>query len=603
MNLEPSDLIKDIVRIKSSNQFKRYINFIQFPFYRNLELNTRISFDFPLTIFVGPNGSGKSTTLHALYGAPEGQTPYDFWFDTAIDPIKYYNDDRKRHSFFYSYHDSRGKELEVIKARIKRKGNPNYWETSRPLQWAGMKPIPQKTNRERNPPIKKNVIYLDFRSELSAFDKYFYFREPTHLKSKNKQEYLRLKSKQLKKVFDGKEEVVYGSYKTPQNNPLENLTDKELEIISFILGRKYEKGEVVEHKFFTDWGYSVKFKTRRASYSEAFAGSGEVAIVRLVREIFQASQYSLILLDEPEVSLHPGAQHRLKLFLLDQIKRKKHQVIFSTHSPTLVEDLPKEAIKVFYQNPSSGRFKVDEDRTYKEAFYHIELPNPNKIEIIVEDILSKKILEGVINGLGEGTVSTIDVKFFPGGSSILKTDFIKVFSQNLKMSYPIIFDGDEKRVQEHVDPDDLSPKEQTLDNLKNLIKKQTGVQVSFNPNGSGDEGDKTGKTKLMISYLRYYKKFIHYLPGGQPEEIIWDPDYAEKLLGDRRDKGLIINNLQGEENHKSKFYLLKNALFDTAEKIDSLYSMFIRHWVDTKGEGFHDILDLINKVREANGRY
>lgn len=93
-------LIEDIKAIKDANKFNNYIDFIQFPFYRNLQPNTRITFEFPLTVFVGQNGSGKSSTLHAIQGCPDGYTPYKFWFDTKVDPIQYYDDENRRHSFF-----------------------------------------------------------------------------------------------------------------------------------------------------------------------------------------------------------------------------------------------------------------------------------------------------------------------------------------------------------------------------------------------------------------------------------------------------------------------------------------------------------------------
>ena len=88
MNNELSDLIKIIQQIKAANVLPNYINYIQFPFFRNIELDQRINFDFPLTAFIGPNGSGKSSTLHALYGCPEGKTPYDFWFSSEIESCR-----------------------------------------------------------------------------------------------------------------------------------------------------------------------------------------------------------------------------------------------------------------------------------------------------------------------------------------------------------------------------------------------------------------------------------------------------------------------------------------------------------------------------------
>ena len=64
------------------------------------------------------------------------------------------------------------------------------------------------------------------------------------------------------------------------------------------------------------------------------------------------NENSLIILDEPEVSLHPGAQEELKIFLLEQILIKRLQIIISTHSPKFSEFLPDDAIKLFYQTTS-----------------------------------------------------------------------------------------------------------------------------------------------------------------------------------------------------------------------------------------------------------
>ena len=66
--------ISSIQKMKDSGCFKNYIEYIQFPYYKNLVEHSRINFDFPLTILIGKNGGGKSSTLHALYGAPKGFT-------------------------------------------------------------------------------------------------------------------------------------------------------------------------------------------------------------------------------------------------------------------------------------------------------------------------------------------------------------------------------------------------------------------------------------------------------------------------------------------------------------------------------------------------
>ncbi|WP_146672282.1 AAA family ATPase, partial [Escherichia coli] len=94
-------------------------------------------------------------------------------------------------------------------------------------------------------------------------------------------------------------------------------------------------------------GGTALLSSDKLTYTESFAGSGEFAIVSLILNIYSAKPNSLILLDEPEVSLHPGAQKRMMDVLYSIVEQKKHQVVISTHSPVIVNTLPKDAIKLF----------------------------------------------------------------------------------------------------------------------------------------------------------------------------------------------------------------------------------------------------------------
>ena len=93
--------------------------------------------------------------------------------------------------------------------------------------------------------------------------------------------------------------------------------------MSKILGRNYTDGIIIEHKFFHNWGISVIFRTNHLDYSEAFAGSGEVSVATIVHKIINAQENSLILLDEPEVSLHPRAQKTIKKIFTSRNKKEK----------------------------------------------------------------------------------------------------------------------------------------------------------------------------------------------------------------------------------------------------------------------------------------
>ena len=579
--------------MKERNVFQKYIDFIHFPFYRNMEINSRINFDFPLTVIVGQNGCGKSSVLHAIYGMPRGKTPYQFWFDTKVDPIVYYDDEKRRHSFWYQYSEA-GSKKEVVKARIRREGNPNYWETSRPLTWAGM------TSEGRDEPIRKNVVYLDFRSELSAFDKFFYFGNTKGSKARNKQEFIRRKSTFLSKALSNNSYIARAPHGTNLNKPVEHLSENELNIISYILGRNYINATSVLHSFFRNEGYSVLFKTSHAKYSEAFAGSGEMAVVRLVKEVVNAPEFSLIILDEPEVSLHPGAQKRLTDFLLEEIKKKKHQIILTTHSPALIKGLPKEAIKVLYQNPESGRFSVKENLFPEEAFYHIEFNNDTKKKLYFEDKLAREIFQEVIDSLGVEKANLFSLIYNPGGCTTINKEFITVFCREYPSINYVIFDGDQKPRESYDWRKSLAHAELNVDNLKNKVRDLTNIDISFSVDGGNAGGNENQKIELYKKYLDYYLTNVFYLPKNIPEEIIWNTDTARNFINGiyQEEVDDKLTELSNITNLKDRFSLLCKFIYNenTSDMIFILQKMFIRAWIQKKDENYNHIVGIIENI-------
>ena len=106
------------------------------------------------------------------------------------------------------------------------------------------------------------------------------------------------------------------------------LTDKELATINRILDSNFVSIEIVRHKFFSGtWATNILFQNEN-SFCEYNSGSGEFLVATIVREIEKASNNSIVLIDEPEVSLHPRAQYKLIEYFLDAIKRKHIQMTF-----------------------------------------------------------------------------------------------------------------------------------------------------------------------------------------------------------------------------------------------------------------------------------
>ncbi len=323
-------LIAELEKFSPGQPLKKFITHIRFPNFKNLQPGTRVSFEFPVTALVGANGSGKTSVLHALYGAPLRKSTSDFWFSTAVDPIEDGNDNPSRFIYGHWLQNLR-KVVETRKARYRKFRkvadrkipDPDYWEPTKTTPGDAMKPMPTGDNRplpagrdkDRWNPAKLKVLYLNFKTELGAFDRFFNFG--VNKKTKlllTKQDRLRKGAQRLKVALETKK--TYGNQKIFRRL---KLSEQELAICARIVGKKYSSAQITEHNFFPGArGNTVKFRTsprtaladksieqtQNVGYTEAFAGSGEIAIVDLVSKVMRAERNTLILLDEPELSLH-----------------------------------------------------------------------------------------------------------------------------------------------------------------------------------------------------------------------------------------------------------------------------------------------------------
>lgn len=521
-------MIAKLSQMFRAGQLEPFIRHIRFPHYKNLAPNTRIDFTFPLTTLVGPNGTNKSSVLRALYGAPGYNNLGKLWFSTRVDPIA---ETGGRPRFIYGFLNRHaGQVVEVVKSRIHKEDDPDYWEPSRPLIRDGMIPPPPMAEGEEDVPgrhktrwanIEKEVLYIDFRSEISAYDKYFYHGELNQtLTVRTKQDYIRRQAGPLRRTIDedldsyefrGREKVVENRI----------LTTEERKAVEAILSREYASIRHVRHRFFGQEGHSIILQHRDLTYSEAFAGSGEFAAIMLVIKVWNTPERSLILLDEPEVSLHPGAQEALVEFLLDQVKRKKHQVVLSTHSPTMIKGLPPEAIKTFHLDKATGLAVVRPASMPEEAFFHLGETGRGRVRVIVEDRLGVELVKAAIRPYGEAAMNMFEIVRFPGGAQTLTTHYIPIFSMEGRKDTLILLDGDQRRQTPIPDPDTISPSQDR--DLQSIVEAFAGGEVRFLVDGrSGGGGDETQLTAARRGYLRWARTHVDYLPGINPEAFVWE---------------------------------------------------------------------------------
>jgi predicted ATPase len=567
-------------RGKYDKIYPGYITHIRFPRFKNIADGTRIDFTFPITALVGSNGSGKTSVLHALYGAPAGHTTGKYWFSTKIDPIQEGEGSPSR--FIYGHRNATfNGVVETRKARVRKSRNgrpdPNYWEPTKESTGDGMVEPELKANKiyggrskDRWNPVSRKVLYINFRNELSAFDKYFYFgRDPiprvppnrvgkvSPLRISNKMDQVCHDAELLARVIEaGDTSYLRRGHKVATENRLLDRT--ELEIVSYVLGREYEEARWIRHRLFkVDGGLSVVFKTKYGRYSEAFAGSGEVAVTSCVVQVLAAGPGTLVLLDEPEVSLHPGAQERLLAFLSKMVRTRQLQVIFSTHSPHLVTALPGDAIKAFHQL-DDGRFDVLQSTHPYAAFRRLGAVGGGEVRILVEDKLAMAVVkQALMTFADQAQAAVFKVEYLSGGAeAILK------YQVPVLMAAPghtlVLLDGDKKKLDEFVDPETIPVAEDGTLGAK--IQEAVGSEPKFTVDGGVGGGDAAQRVAAQRRYLAWLRENVRFIPTLCPEELV--------LIA----AGKSDPTASTSQHHKERLRDLTVALYGegvSAERIDS----------------------------------
>ncbi len=178
-------------------------------------------------------------------------------------------------------------------------------------------------------------------------------------------------------------------------------------------------------------------KREDSSYSEFHFGAGESSIARLVYELERLPEFSLVLIEELENGLHPLAVVRLVEYLFDVCLRKKHQVIFTTHSHYALQSLPQEAIWYCMKGEAiQGKMDI-------EALRVLQGDIEKQLVVFVEDEFAKIFLETLLRQFGRiDLLDLLDIHKIGGKNEIINY----VNSQNsnpaIKVKAVGVLDGD-----------------------------------------------------------------------------------------------------------------------------------------------------------------
>ena len=173
------------------------------------------------------------------------------------------------------------------------------------------------------------------------------------------------------------------------------------------------------------------------SYSGFHQGAGETTILELLGN--EIPKYSLVLIDEIESSLHPRAQRRLIRDLAERARERELQIVLTTHSPYVLEELPEEGRAHIMQ--SGGRREIVYGVSPQFAMTKMDdFPQP-ECDVYVEDPRARTLLIEIITKFNSELITTC--RFTPCGAASVGQSLGIMVSQNRFPNPTCVFlDGD-----------------------------------------------------------------------------------------------------------------------------------------------------------------
>jgi predicted ATPase len=186
------------------------------------------------------------------------------------------------------------------------------------------------------------------------------------------------------------------------------ITDEIRDWAAKILTCGYESISSNELKFRTFRDKVLSAVSNGRCYSESNMGCGEGKIQFLLTTFESLPPKSLILLEEPETSLHPNAEYELGKYLMDLCIRKGHQILITTHSEMLLRSLPQASL-VFLRRKNDGVVQPIAGITSGQASSLMADGFNRSLTILVEDLAAKHILTEILRSRDSTFLQTVKI--------------------------------------------------------------------------------------------------------------------------------------------------------------------------------------------------
>jgi len=174
-------------------------------------------------------------------------------------------------------------------------------------------------------------------------------------------------------------------------------------------------------------------------YSGFHQGGGETTIAELIQT--DMPKYGLVLIDEIETSLHPRSQRRLIRDLAEKCKENESQIILTTHSPFILDELPYEARAQIIQT-EDGKKSIVYGVSPEFAMSKMDDIPQYDCDIFVEDKRSQILLIEILVKYAKDIVLNCRLISF-GAASVGRALGIMVSQKRFPKPSCVFLDGDQ----------------------------------------------------------------------------------------------------------------------------------------------------------------
>lgn len=306
---------------------------------------------------------------------------------------------------------------------------------------------------------------------------------------------------------------------------------------------------------------------------------------------------SILLIDEIDATLHPGLQNELYNLIYNYSYKYKIQVVFTTHSLSLIEHILDKGNKLIYlvnQGDSSEQLEDINIHTIKKLLNHeygTEIINMKKIPIFMEDDEAREFFDLIIDYMKDEmkleSIRNIAPYLYKVNTKMsaanLKTLFEDKYLMESTMKSICILDGDQNNDISNMIitlPGNKSLENEMIDFLQELVSNDSHLLKNQHLYKMGYQ-QKIIKQKIIDKVNKFREMQKAKREGGISTKGN-EREFNKKLYNDHKmffvllikiwmkkhekEIGKFYNNLRTMFYKSSEFHLIDKKLWDKNEK-------------------------------------